>query len=145
MARDAANPFRGIRRVFGDAGWFIAIAERSDEHHQRAVKLLRDLSAARTALVSSWPVLAEAATALRYRFGLREARTCLRLADTAELLVPNHREYLAALDLFVRRGERLAVSLVDALTVVLVKERLASCPCLSFDDDLAALGLTVVR
>jgi predicted nucleic acid-binding protein len=131
--------------VYCDAGWFIALAERSDRHHQRAVKLLKDLSAARTGLVTSWPVVAEAATALRYRFGVRQARVCLRFAEAAEVVTPERQDYLAATDLFLRRGQSRVLSLVDALTSVLVRERLGSCPCLSFDDDLAALGLVVIR
>ena len=145
MPREAANPFRGVRNVYCDAGWFIALAERSDRHHRRAVQLLRDASAARTGLVTSWPVVAEAATALRYRFGPRQARVCLRFAETAEVLTPDGREYLAATELFLRRGQNRALSLVDALTSVVVRERLGSCPCLSFDGDLAALGLVVIR
>lgn len=55
----------GIRAVFVDTGAYIALADRSDRHHPDAVLFSQQLGP-RPERLTSWGVVAEAYTWLRY-------------------------------------------------------------------------------
>jgi predicted nucleic acid-binding protein len=49
-----------------------------------------------------------------------------------------------ALILFSRLSRERKISLRDAISAAVAKDRLAATPCLAFDDDFRTLGLSVV-
>jgi predicted nucleic acid-binding protein len=46
--------------------------------------------------------------------------------------------------LFSRLSRERKISLRDAISAAVAKDRLAATPCLAFDDDFRTLGLSVV-
>jgi predicted nucleic acid-binding protein len=61
------------------------------------------------------------------------------------LVYPVQAERDAAIQLFLRRSRGLKLSLCDVISYTIVSTRLDWAPCLAFDADFAALGLTVLR
>jgi predicted nucleic acid-binding protein len=59
-------------------------------------------------------------------------------------LQPDEDDRVAAIRLFLGKRDR-KLSLCDALSYVVVSAHLDWVPCLSFDADFRAMGLTVVR
>jgi predicted nucleic acid-binding protein len=60
-----------------------------------------------------------------------------------DLVYLDESERRRALILFSRVSRERRISLCDAISALVVKDRLGSIPCLAFDDDFQRLGLTV--
>ena len=58
-------------------------------------------------------------------------------------MYPVQAERDAAIQLFLRRSRDLKLSLCDVISYMIVSTRLDWSPCLTFDADFAALGLTI--
>jgi predicted nucleic acid-binding protein len=82
---------------------------------------------------------------LRYRSG---AKTALLFANavlpTLEVVVADAGIHETALQVFRRLASRRRLSYCDALSLVVVRQLLDDMPCLAFDRDFKALGLTVL-
>ena len=136
----------GVARVFGDTSCFFAALSSRDPAYTQAVRLSLEILARRIPVVTTWDVIVECAALLRYRLGYPPARQFLtEVAPGLLVLEPTHTERVAAVEFFVKRGATRGLSLCDAISYVVVSTRLNWAPCLSFDRDFAALGLTVVR
>ena len=82
---------------------------------------------------------------LRYRWTHgAAARYLTRLVPDLTVIQPDEDDRISAIRLFLRK-RNLRLSLCDALSYVVVSTRLEWAPCLSFDADFRAMGLTVVR
>ena len=82
---------------------------------------------------------------LRYRWTYKAAARFLKgLVPELTVLQPDEDDRIAAIRLFLRKPD-LKLSLCDALSHVVVSTHLDWAPCLSFDADFRAMGLTVVR
>ncbi len=132
-------------RVFCDTSFFHACLDPSDTHHPQARKLVPEAIASRVALWTTWDVISETATLLRYRVGYLAALTFV------DDLYPRLRvaEYGAevrtqALDVFRRKDRERRLSLCDAISFVVVTTLLDRMPCFAFDEDFRRLGLTVI-
>jgi predicted nucleic acid-binding protein len=132
-------------RVFCDTSFFYACLDPSDTHHGEARDLVRPATAARVELWTTWDVVSETATLLRYRLGYAAA-----LAFADELRPRLHLvEYgvevrAAAVDAFRTYGRDHRLSLCDAISFVVVTTLLERMPCFAFDEDFRRLGLTVL-
>ncbi len=83
---------------------------------------------------------------LNYRMGFRESKVFLtEVVPGITVLHPGEGERKTAVDFYLRRSGSRRLSLCDAISYVMVSTPLDWAPCLSFDDDFAALGLIVVR
>ena len=133
-------------RAFCDTGFFFAALAPNDPHHERALELLAQCHTSGTTLCCTWDVVSETATLLRYRLN---AIAALQFLDTVkpELeLVPTGSAVLEEAEQVVRRrAARGRLSFCDAISFVVVTTLLDNAPCLSFDGDLQALGLTVIQ
>ena len=90
--------------------------------------------------------MSETVTLLAYRERPDVAVRFLDAVKPALLLVPTTLAILeAAARVFRQRARTQAVSFCDAISYVVVTEVLGGAPCLSFDRDFQALGLTVIR
>lgn len=134
----------GTRTVFADTSFFYAALDRRDRDHSRACDLVRSIQEREIGVVTTWEVVVETVTLLRYRYSYLGAQTFLRrILPTLNLVYLDETERRKALILFSRVSRDRRISLCDAISAVVVKERLASIPCLAFDDDFPVLDLTV--
>jgi len=143
----AADPaaLQGVVRVFGDTSFFFAVLERADPNHARAVEISAVMMSRGIELVTTWEIIVECVTLLRYRLGFWAAHKFLTEAVPAfSVYSVAEAERRAAVEFFLRRSRARRLSLCDAISYVVVSQRLAWVPCLSFDRDFRALGLTVV-
>jgi len=132
-------------QVFCDTSFFYACLDPADTHHPPARDLVTEATATRVALWTTWDVVSETATLLRYRAGHRSAlafidelRPRLRLVEYG----PQARDQ--ALDVFRRYGRERRLSLCDAISFIVVTTLLDRMPCFAFDEDFRRLGLTVI-
>ena len=132
-------------RVFCDTSFFHACLDPSDTHHPQARELVPEATAARVALWTTWDVVSETATLLRYRVGYSAALTFVDELYPRLRVVEYGAELRAqALDVFRRYGRERRLSLCDAISFVVVTTLLDRMPCFAFDEDFRRLGLTVI-
>jgi predicted nucleic acid-binding protein len=136
---------RGFRRVFCDTSFFYSCLDPREVSHERALELARQAAEAGTILASTWDVIGETVTLLRYR---RDYRSAVRFLDELkprlEIALYGAEVRAAAEQIFRQHGAQRRLSFCDALSFVVVTTLLEGIPCLSFDEDFRALGLTVL-
>ena len=133
-------------KVFADTSYFFALLHPHDSNHEKAVEVSQAVTNLRLTVYTTWDVVVETVAILRYRAGFELAK--IFLADIKPdliLVYPVQAERDAAIQLFLRRSRRLKLSLCDVISYTIVSTRLDWAPCLAFDADFAALGLTVLR
>lgn len=135
----------GTRTVFADTSFFYSMLDRRDRNHSRADALSRQMQERSIALVTTWEVIVETVTLLRYRYSYLGAQTFVRrVLPALDLVYLDENERRRALILFGRVSRERKISLCDVISAVVVNDRLGSIPCLAFDDDFRSLGLTVL-
>ncbi len=133
------------RRVFCDTSYFYACADADDLYHRRALALADQAAGRGTQMWTTWDVISETLTLLRYR---HSSAAAIRFLDDVKpgLHVAEHGANVRgeAEQVFRRlsRGHRL--SFCDAISFVVVTTLLENVPCLAFDEDFRRLGLTVL-
>jgi predicted nucleic acid-binding protein len=132
-------------RVFCDTSFFHACLDPSDTHHLQADDLVRQATAARSALWTTWDVVSETVTLLRYRVSYASALSFVdELRPHLHLVEYGPEVRTSALDLFRRYGRDHRLSFCDAISFVVVTTLLERMPCMAFDEDFRRLGLTVL-
>jgi predicted nucleic acid-binding protein len=145
MEASPSPVLEGAGRAFGDTSYFFALLNPIDPDHAAAVRIAGQIAIGRVEVFTTWDVISETATLLRYRWThAAAARFLMRLVPDLTVLQPDEDDRIAAIRLFLRKRD-LKLSLCDALSYVVVSTRLEWAPCLSFDADFRAMGLTVVR
>ena len=132
-------------RVFCDTSYFYACADTDDAYHGAAVALAGEAAARRTQLWTTWDVVSETITLLRYR---HSSAAAMRFLDDVKPGL-HVAEYGAdvrveAEHVFRRHGRDHRLSFCDAISFVVVTTLLERMPCLAFDEDFRRLGLTVI-
>jgi predicted nucleic acid-binding protein len=132
-------------RVFCDTGFFYASLARGDRHYGRAGELLEYCRDARIQMFSTWEVVSETVTLLTYRLHPLASIDFLDMIKPALSLVQVTEAVLTEAEQVFRRHVRSRrLSFCDAISFVVVTILLDNIPCLSFDEDFKALGLTVI-
>ncbi len=132
-------------RVFCDTGFFYASLAPRDRHYQRAGELLEECWHQRSRMFSTWEVVSETVTLLTYRLHPQAGIGFLDTLKPVLTLVPITQAVLAEAEQVFRRQVRSRrLSFCDAISFVVVTTLLNNIPCLSFDEDFRALGLTVI-
>ena len=132
-------------RVFCDTSFFYACLDPTDANHDRARALAEDAAASRTGLWTTWDIVSETVTLLRYRGSFRTALTFLDdVKPRLHMIRYGDRVRDEAEQVFRRYGPEHRLSLCDAISVVVVTTLLARMPCFAFDRDFRRLGLTVL-
>lgn len=132
-------------RVFCDTGFLYVRLARGDRHYDRAGELLEQCHHQRIRMFSTWEVVSETITLLTYRLRPQAAVQFLDTIKPELALVPITQPVLSeAEQVFRRRAKTRRLSFCDAISFVVVSTLLDNTPCLSFDDDFKALGLTVI-
>ena len=132
-------------RLFCDTSFFYACLDHNDTNHERAKELTADAVTSAVAFITTWDIISETITLLRYRLGFRSALRFLQVIKPTLTIV----EYGQAVRdqaerVFRQRGRRSRLSYCDAISFVVVTSLLDDMPCLAFDRDFRALGLTVL-
>jgi predicted nucleic acid-binding protein len=132
-------------RVFCDTSFFYACLDNTDAHHADAWPLVTEATASHVDLCTTWDVVSETATLLRYRVSHAAALSFLDDLFPGLHLVDYGVEVRArALDVFRRYGREHRLSVCDAISFVVVTTLLDHMPCFAFDEDFRRLGLTVI-
>jgi predicted nucleic acid-binding protein len=142
-AAEARLTFPG--RVFCDTSYFYACADTDDMYYRRALGLAGEAASRGTQLWTTWDVISETITLLRYRHSpaaairfLDDVKPGLHVADYgADLRVE-------AEQVFRRHTRDHRLSFCDAISFVVVTTLLEHMPCFAFDEDFRRLGLTVI-
>jgi predicted nucleic acid-binding protein len=135
----------GTRILYADTSFFYAALDPRDRFHARARTLTREVEERGIGIVTTWEVVVETVTLLRYRHSYIGTQAFIRrVLPRLNLVYLSEAERERALVLFSRMSREHKISLCDAISAVIVKDRLGSILCLTFDDDLRRLGLAVV-
>jgi predicted nucleic acid-binding protein len=137
------HPFPG--RVFCDTSYFYACGDIDDLHHRRAMALAAEAVRRGTHLWTTWDVISETVTLLRYR---HSSAAAIGFLDDVkpELHVVDYGASVRseAEQVFRRHSRDHRLSFCDAISLVVVTLLLEHMPCFAFDQDFRRLGLTVV-
>jgi predicted nucleic acid-binding protein len=132
-------------RVFCDTSFFYACLEPADHNYEAAGMLAEAAMGAGTRLATTWDVISETVTLLRYRSGFGTALRFLTDVKPGLEVVPYG---LGVRDeaerVFRRYGRDHRLSFCDAISFVVVTTLLDRVPCLAYDQDFRRLGLTVI-
>ena len=132
-------------RLFCDTSFFYACLDPSDANHFRAAQLIEESVASRSDFVTTWDVVSETATLLRYRHSFATAWTFLSQVKPTLRLVPYGDGTRAEAEKVFRvYAKQQRLSYCDAVSFVVVTSLLDNPPCLAFDRDFQRLGLTVL-
>jgi predicted nucleic acid-binding protein len=133
------------RRVFCDTSFFYACLDPGDENHEEAEDLVTDAAESGTVFCTTWDVIGETVTLLRYRASYGAALAFLDEVKPNLRVVPyGDRVRNDAERIFRRFGKDHRLSLCDAVSFVVVTGLLRNVVSLAFDRDFRALGLPVI-
>ena len=131
-------------RVFCDTSFFFASLYPGDTNYGRAGGVLAECKERSVTLLTSWGVVSETVTLLRYRASYR---TAIRFLDAVKpnLAIVRYDDSVrfAAEEVFKKLSKDKKLSYCDALSFVMITELLDHMPCLTFDKDFRSLGLIV--
>ena len=117
--------------IIADTGFWLALASRTDKHHQAA---LRAMAGLREGLVTTWPVLTETCQLLLNRLGVTPQLAFLRgIRNGACSVFQVGEGHLTRIEELMEHYADLPMDLADASLVVLAEE-LGSGQILSTDE-----------
>lgn len=132
-------------RVFCDTSYFYACADTDDGYHRRALALAGEAASRGAQLWTTWDVISETITLLRYR---HSSAAAIRFLDDVKpgLHVVDYgaNVRVEAEQVFRRHSREHRLSFCDAISFVVVTTLLDHMPCFAFDEDFRRLGLTVI-
>ncbi|MCX6591387.1 MAG: PIN domain-containing protein [Acidobacteria bacterium] len=129
--------------VLADTGPLYALADPSDQFHERAHQELAELTKRRKLVMIPFTALMEAHNLIGRRLGNRYALTWLEeIRSGATMLNPEYTDYLAALEKLKAYPDQ-DISLADA-TVAALSERL-SLPVWTFDHHFDTMRAAIWR
>ncbi len=141
-----STSLQGIRRLFCYTSLLYSCLDPDDAWHGRALELAAEAVDSEAILSSTWDVISETMTLLCYR---KSFHTALRFLDevkpTLDIVLYAETIHALAEETFRLRGGKRRLSFCDAVSFIVVTTLLDNIPCLSFDEDFQALGLTVIR
>jgi predicted nucleic acid-binding protein len=133
------------RHVFCDTSFFYACLDRGDANHDHATEMLAEAASSGTTFSTTWDVISETVTLLRYRRSFQSAVAFLTDIKPNVAIVPvSDGVRREAAEVFRRFGRDHRLSFCDAISFVVVTTLLRHLPCLTYDEDFRRLGLTVV-
>ena len=132
-------------RLFCDTSFFYACLDPRDVNHPRAGQLIEEAAASQSDFLTTWDIVSETATLLRYRHSYAAACTFLgEVKPTLRLVHYGDGTRSEAEEVFRIYGKDHRLSFCDAVSFVVVTTLLDNLPCLAFDRDFRGLGLTVL-
>lgn len=131
--------------VFCDTSFFYACLDPRDTNHARAHTLVTESNSVGATFCTTWDIISETVTLLRYRRNYRAALAFLTEVKPGLRIVTYGDQIRDEAEQIFRtyaRDHRL--SFCDAISFVVVTSLLDHLPCFTFDEDFRALGLTVL-
>ena len=135
-----------VKALFCDTSFFYAALDKRDREHSKARKLAQAIQEKQIPLITTWEVIVETVTLLRYRYSYHGAMVFLdRVLPRLNIFYIDSEVRAKALLAFRKFSRNMKISLCDAISYVVVSECLNFIPCLAFDEDFKRLGLTVLE
>ncbi|PYX33359.1 MAG: hypothetical protein DMG77_00065 [Acidobacteria bacterium] len=106
------------RAVLTDSGPLFAIADESDEHHERALRQVALLTRDRWEILVPYPILLESYTLILFNLGQKSALHWLSQILSAVFISPTPEDYRRAATQVLALPDQ-SVTLVDATVAVL--------------------------
>jgi predicted nucleic acid-binding protein len=132
-----------MKAVLADTGPLYALADPSDQFHDRAQSEIQSIEERGLQVTAGYPTLCEAHTLVLRRLGGGYARKWLaEMLEGAVLLNPEPSDYSIAADRLDRFPDR-RITLVDAVTAVMADK--LGMPVWSFDRHFAAMRVKLWR
>jgi predicted nucleic acid-binding protein len=133
------------RDAFVDTSFWFAALDPTDRNHGRAERLAARAATQSIRMHSTREVVSETLTLLRYRASAKAALLFLDdVLPAVHVIDPSPELHATALAVFRKLAPKRRLSYCDALSFVVVRRALGDAPCLAFDRDFRALGLTVI-
>jgi len=131
-------------KAFCDTSFFFASLHPGDSNFGIAGEVLEECQARGVTLHTTWDIVSETVTLLRYRAGYRTAVRFLDAVKPALAIVRYDDSVRSAAEIvFKKLSADKRLSYCDALSYVIITGLLGNMPCLTFDRDFRGLGLTV--
>lgn len=137
-----------IKRVFIDTSAWIDLMNSNERHHGAAVTFHQSL-APMTLRITSWGIVSETFTWIRYHIGAREASRWLTVKETMEnqgflqVVYPDS-QMEAGVRKVIGRYHDQKLSYVDAFSIALIQSRPDIDAVFAFDHHMALAGLPVL-
>lgn len=137
-----------VRKVFVDTSAWIDLMNKKELHHAAAVAFHQGLSPS-TLRITSWGIVSETFTWIRYHIGYREASRWLDLKDSLEkqgflqIVFPDY-QMEPGVKRVLDRFHDQKLSYVDAFSIALVQSHPDIDAIFAFDHHLALAGLPVL-
>lgn len=136
---------RGISACFCDTSFFYATLDNKDHDHPAAATLADWVQANNVSLFTTWEVVLETVTLLRYRYSYQGSMAFIEeVLPHLNLIQLTSEDRINALEIFKKFSKDKQISLCDAISYVVVRDYLNFAPCLAFDEDFEQMGLTVL-
>lgn len=132
------------KKFYCDTSFFFASLSPHDSNYERAGEFLEYCGKNNVTLITTWDVISETVTLLRYRASYQIAVTFLEIIKPTLLIVKyDDSVRTSAEEIFKKLSKDKRLSFCDAISYVVVTHLLNSIPCLTFDKDFRSLGLAV--
>lgn len=107
--------------IIADSGFWIALANRKDKHHEAAINALTDYNS--LVLVVTWPVITEVCHLLSSRVGLEAQLHFMKNIEQggADIFHLNDVEHLSRAQHLMQKYRDLPMDLADASLVILAE------------------------
>jgi predicted nucleic acid-binding protein len=131
-------------KVFCDTSFFFASLAPDDSNYERGGELLEHCKNNSVMLYTTWDIISETVTLLRYRASYRLAVEFLdSIKPSLSIVNYDNSARRAAEEVFKKLSRDKKISFCDAVSFVVITHMLDNIPCFSFDRDFKTLGLTV--
>jgi uncharacterized protein len=134
------------REIFVDAGAWIALSDRADQHHQAAVEIYRGLLNGPSRLVTTNLVVAEAQITIRRALGHQSAMrflNSLRQSSRIARIYSDEARELTAEAILAQYADQ-DFSLADAVSFALMRQR-QIVEAFTFDRHFLTAGFTILH
>lgn len=133
-------------KVFCDTSFFFATLYPKDINYQKAGCLLKESTKSEVSFYTTWDVISETVTLLRYRYSYKAALRFLDEIKPALCLVYYDDSVRKEAELIFRKFSKdQKVSFCDAISFVVVTTVLGGISCFSFDKDFKRFGLNIIE
>src|SRR3990172_13369597 len=123
-------------RAFCDTSFFFASLYPRDTNYDRAGDILKECQENAVTLHTTWDVVSETVTLLRYRASYKTAIQFLdMIKPTLAIVRYDDSVRSAAEEVFKTLSKDKKLSYCDALSFVIITDILDGMPCLTFDGD----------
>lgn len=130
--------------AFCDTSFFFASLYPGDSNYDRAGDVLARCQEERITLHTTWDIVSETVTLLRYRAGYDTAVQFLNIIKPVLAIIRYDDSVRSTAEqIFKKLSKDKKLSYCDALSFVIITNLLDNMSCLTFDKDFRGLGLTV--